>query len=497
MADNWQLKAVLSASAAGMLKTLASVDKATRSTRKHLADIGSGSVKLAQNLALPVGLLGGLAAGFSLAGVQQAVMNFAMLGDEVAKGSQKVGLSIADYQQWLYVAGQSSIEAGTLTASMGKLNKGIAEAAAGKNQNLASLFSRAGIAMRGANGQIRNTADMLPEIADLFARNGNAAVQARMGNAIFGKSWQELAPLLLGGSEGIKQLQDRYRELGLEVNESAIKSGEAFGDQVDDLHAVLRSYGNTITAKLLPALGPMMERTIQWAVANRELIATNVTRFVEDFLNAVGRVDWNAVASGIGSFVDGCKSLVDWLGGSRNALIALVLFMNASAIASVLSLAGSFGKLIWSLGTMATTAIPAAVTAMGGMNAVISATAFNAGRLLGIMGQIALVGGAAWAGWEVGKKLNEWVIDPAAQALTGNKDATLGTALYDAFNKDPMAEMNKTSLVKSTNQVKASGSVTIDFKNAPPGLRFEQDLAKSDVPINLAVGYRSFATGMP
>jgi hypothetical protein len=29
MADNWQLKAVLSASAAGMLKTLASVDKAT------------------------------------------------------------------------------------------------------------------------------------------------------------------------------------------------------------------------------------------------------------------------------------------------------------------------------------------------------------------------------------------------------------------------------------------------------------------------------------
>jgi hypothetical protein len=497
MADNWQLKAVLSASAAGMLKTLASVDKATRSTRKHLADIGSGSVKLAQNLALPVGLLSGLAAGFSFAGIQQAVMNFAMLGDEVAKGSQKVGLSIADYQQWLYVAGQSGIEAGTLTASMGKLNKGIAEAAAGKNQSLASLFNRAGIAMRGANGEIRNTAEMLPEIADLFARNGNAAVQARMGNAIFGKSWQELAPLLLGGSDGIKQLQERYRELGLEVNESAIKSGEAFGDQVDDLHAVLRSYGNTITSKLLPALGPMMERTIQWAVANRELIATNVTRFVEDFLNALGRVDWNAVASGIGSFVDGCKSLVDWLGGSRNALIALVLFMNASAIASVMSLTGSIGKLIWSLGSMAATSIPAAVTAMGGMNAVITATAFNAGRLLGIMGQIALVAGAGWAGWEVGKKLNEWVIDPAARAISGDSQGTLGTGLADLFQKDPMAEMNKTSLVKNTNQVKASGSVTIDFKNAPPGMRFEQDLAKSEVPINLAVGYSSYATGMP
>lgn len=497
MADNWQLKAVLSASAAGMLKTLSSVDKATRSTRKHLADIGSGSVALAQNLALPVGLLGGLAAGFSLAGIQQAVMNFALLGDEVAKGSQKVGLSIADYQQWLYVAGQSGIEAGTLTASMGKLNKGIAEAAAGKNQSLASLFSRAGIAMRGANGEIRNTADLLPEIADLFARNGNAAVQARMGNALFGKSWQELAPLLQGGSAGIAQLQARYRELGLEVQDSAIKSGEAFGDQVDDLNAVLRSYGNTITAKLLPALSPMMERTIEWAVANRELIATNVTRFVEDFLSALGRVDWGAVASGIGSFVEGCKSLVDWLGGSRNALIALVLFMNASAIASVITLTGSFGKLIWSLGTMATTAIPAAVTAMGGMKAALLSSSFAAGKLLGIMGQIGLVAGAGWAGWEVGKKLNEWVINPAVQALTGNKDATLGTALYDTFNKDPMADANKSSLVRNTNQVKATGSVTIDFQNAPPGLRFEQDLARSQVPMNVSVGYRQFATGMP
>jgi hypothetical protein len=500
MADNWQLKAVLSASAAGLLKTLTSVDKATRGTRKHLADIGSGSVKLAQSLALPVGLLGGLAAGLSFAGIQQGVMNFAALGDEVAKGSQKVGLSIADYQQWLYVASQSGIEAGTLTSSMGRLNKGIAEAAAGKNQGLASLFARAGIAMRGANGEVRSTAELLPEIADLFARNGNAAVQARMGNAIFGKSWQELAPLLLGGSKGIEQLQRRYKELGLEVNESAIKSGEAFGDQVDDLNAVLRSYGNTITSKLLPALGPIMERTIEWAVANRELIATNVTRFVEDFLAAMSRIDWNAVATGIGSFIEGCKSLVDWLGGTRNALIALVLFMNASAIASVLALTGSFLKMAWSLGTLAVTAIPAAVASMGGMNAVMAATALNAGRLLGVMTKIGLVAGAGWAGWEVGKKLNEWVLDPAARLISGDKQGTLGTALYDAFNKDPMAQMNaqaaKPSLLGSQAKGRVDGQVNIKIDGLPQGSRVEQ-AGSGNMPINLDAGYRSYAVGMP
>jgi len=123
----------------GCSKTLSSVDKATRGTRKHLADIGSGSVKLAQSLALPVGLLGGLAAGLSFSGIQQGVMNFAALGDQVAKGSQKVGLSIADYQQWLYVAGQSGIEAGTLTASMGKAQQRHCRSCCGQKPSFGKL----------------------------------------------------------------------------------------------------------------------------------------------------------------------------------------------------------------------------------------------------------------------------------------------------------------------------------------------------------------------
>lgn len=497
MAENWQLKAVLSANAAGMLKTLDAVNKATKSTRKHLADVGSGSLRLAQNLALPVGLLGGLAAGFSVAGVIQAAKNFAVLGDEAAKGSQKAGLSISEWQRWNYVAGQSGIEAATLNSSMGRLNKQIAEAAAGKNKDLAALFTKAGIGMRGANGELRNSAQLLPQIADLFARNGNEATRARMGNAIFGKSWQELAPLLLGGSEGINQLTERYKQLGLEVDSGAIKAGEAFGDQLDDLQQVTRSYGNTIMSKLVPAMAPLLEKTIQWAVANREVITTRVTEFVTDFSNAMAKIDWAAVVEGVGGFFNGLKSLVDWLGGARNALIALVVFMNASSILAFASLMGSVFKLGGSLWALAFTQIPAAIAGMGGLEAAMYKAAFGAGKLLGIMGQIGLVAGAGWAGWEVGKLLNEYVINPATQLITGDKDATLGTALYGAFNKDPMAEMNKPSLVQGANQVKASGQIQVSFKDAPPGMRVEQMVMGGDIPINTDVGFRSFATGMP
>jgi hypothetical protein len=501
MADNWQLKAVLSANAAGLIKTLDSVNKATRSTRKHLADIGSGSLKLAGNLALPVGLLSSLAAGFSLLGIKRAVTNFAELGDEVAKSAQRIGVSIPEYQRLKYVAGQSGVDVTALGDSVGRLNKGIAEAAVGKNKDLAGLFAKAGISMRGANGELRAGADLLPEVADLFERNGNAAVQARIGNALFGKSWQTLAPLLQGGSDGIRQLEQRYKMLGIEVESGAIKAGEAFGDQMDDLDQVTRSYGNTITAKLLPALSPLLEKTIQWAVANRDVITTQISTFVTQFAESMAKVDWNAVIDGIGSLVKGLKDLVDWFGGTKNALIALVIFMNLQGISAFVGLMGSVFKLGGSLFTLATTQIPAAILKMGGLEAAMGKAAFGAGKLLGTMGQIGLVAGAGWAGWEVGKLLNEYVINPAAAALTGDKEATLGTALYGAFNADPMAQMDaadkKASLVRSANRVQASGAINVNFQNAPPGMRFEQEIAGSDIPINTSVGYRSFATGMP
>jgi hypothetical protein len=500
MAENWQLKAVLSASAAGLLKTLDSVNKATRSTRKHIADIGSGSKKLAENLALPVGLLGGFAAGFSVAGVVQAAKNFAILGDEVAKGSQKAGLGIGEFQRWSYVAGQSGVDVASLTSTMGRLNKQIAETAAGKNKDLAALFTKAGISVRGANGALRTSADLMPEIADLFARNTNEATRARMGNAIFGKSWQDLAPLLSGGSEGINQLTQRYKELGLEVEEGAIKAGEAFGDQLDDLNLVTKSYANTIASKLLPVLSPMLERTIQWAVANRAVITTRITDFVTNFANAMERVDWNKVIDGVGGFFQGLQSVVEWLGGARNALIALVVFMNLNSIVALAQIIGSVGKFAFSLYGMAAGAVPAAVTSLSTLTMAMASANAGGTTLLGTVGLlVAKLAAAGAAGYAVGTGLS-WLIDKGIQSSTGDKDATLGTWIYDKFNDDPMAQMNsapKPNLVGGANRVQASGGYKITFDNPPPGMRFEREIARSDIPLDLHVGHRSFATGMP
>lgn len=99
MAQEWMLKAVLSANAEGMLKTLKAVNLATRSTRKHLMDVASSAGHLAANIGMPLGLIGAALGAFSVAGIKQAVTNFAELGDQVVKSSQRLGMSTDEYQQ--------------------------------------------------------------------------------------------------------------------------------------------------------------------------------------------------------------------------------------------------------------------------------------------------------------------------------------------------------------------------------------------------------------
>jgi len=385
MADNWQLKAVLSANAESMLRTLKFVNQATKTTRKYLMDVASSATNLAGRVGLPLGLISGALGALSVAGIKGAVTSFAELGDQVVKSAQRIGVTTDEYQKLKYAAGQSGVSVEGLGSSVGRLNKGIALAASGGNKDLAALFKRTGISMRDANGHLRSGADLLPEVAEMFKKNTNAATQARMGTAIFGKGWQELAPLLKDGAEGIDKLNKRYAELGLAVGGDALLEGEAFGDKLEDLEMVVKSYGNTIAAELVPEFNKSLESTIKWAVANRDLIVVPVAKFIADMADQLKNVDWSSVIKGVGDFVTGIKDFIGWIGGAKNALIGLAIIMNAQTIAALIGLVASLGRAAFAFLAMGVQAYIAGNASLLSMVRVAAVALFTAGPL-GILG---------------------------------------------------------------------------------------------------------------
>ena len=142
--------------------------------------------------------------------------------------------------------------------------------------------------------------------------------------------------------------------------------------------------------------------------------------------------------------------------------------------------------------------------------------------ILGILGSVAAAAAPLLAMWGV----KEWVADTSHdQERVGaiqNNVAAPAKGMLSWFGIDKEADIERRraanragldttaelagqrglagnarpSLV-AASQVKASGQIDVNFRDAPPGTRIEQIKSGGDVPINTSVGWRSDALGMP
>lgn len=553
MADNWQLKAVLSA-VDQMSPVLKSVGNVAKTTRKYLTDVASAANGLTRKVGLPLTALSGILSTFSAVAIKNAIVRFTDMGEALYKSSLRTGMSVEQLQRMKYVAEQSGVPIEALEGGIGKLNRNIGMAAAGKSKDLAALMQKLGISARDSNGNLKSGIDILPQLSDAFVRNKNPVVQARMGMALFGKSWQEMIPLLMEGSEAIRENEARFQKFkGMGLDKDTVRQAKDLGDKFKDLEMVTQGFQNTIAKELVPVLGPLIEDVVQWAGENRKLISTGVANFVRDFVKSLPpKEKWNEILKGVRNFLVGIGKFVESVGGARNALIGLVVVMNIPTIMAIAGLIGALGRAgiaflamaakaylagnasLMSLMRVAAVAIFTAgpIGVLGAAFTWLAGMAAGAGGLIsGAMGAVSLairgVGAALMANqlgiilglataayliyqnWDtlktwfssffdwIGKKFQKvvgWAVDLAHSVgsfFGGDSSARAATNAGSALNGE------RQSLVGPAAQVKATGQIEVSFKDAPQGMRVEQAKAGGDVQINTNVGYRSYATGMP
>lgn len=200
MADNWQLKAV---SPSTRCRRCSSRWGTSQRPRGSTFDVAGAANHLTGKIGLLLTARPGVLGGFS-GRHQERRGRLHRHGRGNLQGQpahRHVGAE--QLQRMKYVSEQAGVPVESLQMGMAKLNKQMGDASAGKNKDLALLMKKLGISARDANGQLKAGIDIPPQLADAFVRNKNPVVQARMGMALFGKSWQEMVPLLMEGSEGI------------------------------------------------------------------------------------------------------------------------------------------------------------------------------------------------------------------------------------------------------------------------------------------------------
>lgn len=324
------------------------VNKKFKFFRRSLTNVTDQVTSAAKKLALPL-TAAASAVGFSLS---QMMSKFLDTGDAIDKASMRIGIGVDRLQSLQYAAKMSGATAEDMNSALGKLNENIAKAAAGKNEELASLFKKLGISLRDANGHARTAADVLPEFADAIQRNTNSSVRARMAIAAFGDAGQKLIPMLQDGSKGLADMEKRAHDLGLTMSQDDVKAAASLGDKFTDLGAVFDSFGNTISAKLAPVLGPLIDDLTKFLADNKEAFAGRLSEAVSKLADSLKKVDFEKLANDAMDAFHAIGELYDKLGGFDTIMKAFAGFMAGKAVISIGQFVGSLitlGRSFWAL----------------------------------------------------------------------------------------------------------------------------------------------------
>ena len=203
----------------------------------------------------------GLAAGVVLGKmINTAIKN----ADEFTKMAQSIGVSVESLTGLTHAADLSGVSASVLQKSLKKVAQGSAEAAGGTGLAKDAL-DLLGVSVLDASGKLKNSDQIMFDVADKFATMEDGAAKTALSMDIFGKSGTDMIIMLNQGSEGIKEMVSEAQELGMVMDLETGQAAERFRDNLTRLKGVKVGLVNTITRAVLPTLESYTDSMVESA----------------------------------------------------------------------------------------------------------------------------------------------------------------------------------------------------------------------------------------
>ncbi len=200
--------------------------------------------------------------------------------------SERLGVSAKALQEIGHagVFADASIE--SIGKGLQKLSQNMVEANDASSKQ-AALFRALGVATTDAEGNLRDSADVMTDLAGYFEGIEDGAVKTALAIKLFGKQGVELIPLLNGGKEGLKAAREEAERFGIVVGEDTVKAAADFNDNIDRLGKIVDGVFNQISAAVLPILAAFSGALVQ-AVSD----ANSVSRAAQDIAKNGALFEW-------------------------------------------------------------------------------------------------------------------------------------------------------------------------------------------------------------
>jgi muramidase (phage lysozyme) len=329
--------------------------------------IGKSAATVFRTLSQIVPVMGAITGAASIAGMVKLVNSYADWSHQLVQNADDIGITTQQLQRFQDATRRAGGNASDMTSSLQSLHTNLADFAIGRG-NFAEVGQMAeflGVHLRDANGQIRNAADLMPELIAKIAALPDPANRARIATALLGGEGNKLVETFRQSHQSFAEWftdASRYTELTDDQKRSLQQFTEAQGRA----GVAFDHLGQQISVVLARDFGPLLNRLSEFVEKHTPEIVAAIDQISQRFTAWLQSIDWSKVEAGINAFIDSLKWVINNLDTIKDVAEAIaVLFAAKWAIGIVASIAQVAGAIGIAGGT---------VGLLGGLGAVVLAT---------------------------------------------------------------------------------------------------------------------------
>lgn len=173
--------------------------------------------------------------------------------DNLLTLSAQTGLTTDQLQEFEYASELIDVSTDTLQGSLIKLTRNMDSARTGTG-DAAAAFRQLHVAVTNSDGTLRNSYDVFLDCIDALGKVGNETERDALTMDIFGRSAQQLNPLIEAGSGYLLALGNEAHAAGYIMNEDTVKGFGALDDATQRLNKKMEALHNIMATALLPVM---------------------------------------------------------------------------------------------------------------------------------------------------------------------------------------------------------------------------------------------------
>ncbi len=231
-------------------------------------------VSLGGELALLIGAFAAAAA--AIVEVEKALANLtleqAAAAGEIQDVAMQTGLSTEAVQRYQYACDLIGVSFDTVASSQAKMIQSMADVQSG-SETATETWNQLGIEVMNADGSLRDAQEVFLEVIDVLGQIENVTQRDAVSMEIFGRSAQDLNPLIVQGTDAFQALCDEASKVGTVLTDVQLEALAGVDDALIRFNERLDAGEQAMALKFTPALQAFFDETGEGVKGIEEALA--------------------------------------------------------------------------------------------------------------------------------------------------------------------------------------------------------------------------------